>query len=173
LFRAIGHLKANPGVSRAEFSEAIRRVEYGKPTDPAEPGEAVALVVKVFLMLDCSEPYRSSNRLEDGIFRIHWQEKEPFSKYIQHLFPIHRRPSLGDGDGELLSVDLRSEIRATKLKKHLGIRIQATHNIQNHLRYHKRENTLEIFHHTAFLKEQLRLTRDSERCEDAATAIKL
>jgi hypothetical protein len=46
------------------------------------------------------------------------------------------------------------------LKRLAGISFQGTNDISNHLRYDPINNILSIFHHAAFLKEQLRLTKD-------------
>ena len=60
--------------------------------------------------------------------------------------------------GHELFFDVKSKLRATKLKE-LGVSLRPTHDIQNHLCFDREENVLEIFHHTAFLKEQLRATK--------------
>ncbi|KAK4641522.1 hypothetical protein QC761_501100 [Podospora bellae-mahoneyi] len=39
------------------------------------------------------------------------------------------------------------------------MRFRDTHDIQDNLKLDRNQNTLEIYHHTAFLKEQLRLTK--------------
>jgi hypothetical protein len=39
------------------------------------------------------------------------------------------------------------------------VTFRATHDIRNHLAYDYRDNTIDIYHHAAFLKEQLRATK--------------
>jgi hypothetical protein len=159
LHGAILKLKSNPDISRTEFYQLAFVQEDGEPPpDPTELFNAAILVVKVLTMVDCSVPYHSSDRLEKGAFRIHWKDYVAFSEYLQDLFPIENHPILSYADSELF-VDMKSELRATKLKKRLGITFRATHDVRNHLRFDRKQNVLEIFHHTAFLKEQLRLTK--------------
>ncbi|MEX5538882.1 hypothetical protein ABFV54_27625, partial [Pseudomonas syringae] len=60
-----------------------------------------------------------------------------FSKYIQDLFPTGNHPVLSYGDNDSL-VDMKSELRAIKLQKHLKVSFRPTHDISRHLRYDPR-----------------------------------
>ena len=162
IFRAVATLKSHPDASRAEFSQLAFPLKDGEPSpNPADLLNATALVVRVLMMIEPSALYHSSSRLEKGTYRVYWKDDIPFSKYLQDLFPIENHSVLSYADSDLF-LDMKSELRATKLKKHLGISFRATHDIRNHLHFDRKENVLEIFHHTAFLKEQLRLTKGSE-----------
>lgn len=50
---------------------------------------------------------------------------------------------------------------------------QATYDIRNHLRFNCKTNTLEIFHRTSFLKEQLRSTREVKDASSMSSCIRL
>ncbi|KAK0660862.1 hypothetical protein QBC41DRAFT_350786 [Cercophora samala] len=158
LHQAICELKANPDITRAQFSRVIAN-QSGRPeSTQSSLLDATALVVNVLTMIDCSALYQSPDRLETGAYRLHWKDEVPFSKYIQDLFPTTSHPILSFNDN-LSSTEMKSELRGIKLKKRLRMQFRDTHDIQNHLKLDRELNTLEIYHHTAFLKEQLRLTK--------------
>jgi hypothetical protein len=52
---------------------------------------------------------------------------------------------------------------ARKLKKHAGLSFRPTDDLRIHLKLNQRTGVVEIFHHTAFLKEHLKLTRESPK----------
>lgn len=162
LFAVISILKSHPNVTRAEISQ------LAFPTADTNPGclddtDALALIVKVLLMIDPSALHHSSDRLEKGAFRVHWKSDIPFSKFVQDIFPIGNHPVLSYANSELF-VHMKSELQATNLKRRLGIIVTATSDIQNHLHFDRRRNVLEVFHYAAFLKEQLRVTRNASDC---------
>lgn len=155
---AIGNLKSQPDISKAKFQEiAFHRRDGGAPYEPDDLLNATSLVVKVLMMIESSALHRSSDRLEMGTFRIAWKDEVSFSKYIQDLFPLGHHPVLSSTDRDL-SLDMRLALRATNLAR-LGISFQATHDVRNHLRLDRKNRVLELFHHTAFLKEHLRATK--------------
>lgn len=159
LFHAISTLRSNPDITKSEFSVQAFPQKPGKPAfEETDLRKAAALVVRVFMMVECSAPHQLSDRLEKGSFRVHWKDDTAFSKYIQDLFPVQNHPVLSYGDSDLL-LEMKSELRASQLKKHLGISFRPTHDIRNHLYFDRKTNVLEIFHHVAFLKEQLRITK--------------
>jgi hypothetical protein len=172
VFDAIGELKRNPDMTRASFQEKF--VHEGRPSSLTDEAlqDATALVVKVLVMTDCSALHHSSDRLEKGDYRVHWREEEAFSKYLQDLFPTTNHPILSHGDNDLL-VDMKWDLRATKLQKRLGIRFRPTHDIRNHLRFDRRRNEVELFHYTTFIKEQLRATKMEDGVTTLSDALRL
>ncbi|KAI0396556.1 hypothetical protein F5Y17DRAFT_89729 [Xylariaceae sp. FL0594] len=159
VFRIIEYLKTNPDVTYSGLSEII--CPAGHPDNSTEAvSNAIILAVKVGTMIDCSALYQSPDRLEKGMSRICWRGDVPFSKYLQDLFPTQNHPvwSSPHQENDVLLV-MKSELRAPKLVKHLKLKFRPTHDIRNHLRLDPRRNTLEVFHYTSFLKEQLRATR--------------
>ena len=55
---------------------------------------------------------------------------------------------------------------AKKLKSRLGVRFLPTDSLRAHLRYDRKAHAIEIFHHSAFLRENLRMTKG---CTDAGS----
>jgi len=107
-------------------------------------------------MIEPSALRHLSDRLEKDTFRVGWKSSVPFSQYIRELFPLQNHPVLSHADHERF-LDIMSKLRATKMKE-LGVKFRPTHDIQNHLRFDREENVVDIFHHMAFIKEQLRVT---------------
>ncbi|KAM4058972.1 hypothetical protein HRG_008153 [Hirsutella rhossiliensis] len=95
----------------------------------------------------------------------------PFSKFIQDLFPVGHHHVLSNANSELF-VDMKSELKASRIRKRLGVTIIATSDIRDHLHLDRRRNVLEVYHHAAFLKEQLRVTKDSPDRSSPSSSIK-
>lgn len=80
---------------------------------------------------------------------------------MSDLFPTQTDdPRLNDDDLEK-GIDTKGALLAKKLKKHARLRFQPTDDLTSHLRLDKRTGILGLYHHTAFLKEHLRLTKDA------------
>ncbi len=88
----------------------------------------------------------------------------PFSEFITSVFPKTDHPSIDQ---------IKENLKATKLKKRARLRFEPTDDLRNHLRLDRKRAVVEIFHHTAFLKEHLRLTKDEPRNISVVDAIKL
>jgi len=160
LFRIVQTIRAKPESSLMELYRQDTPKSGPVQYISVEYRKAVTLVVKILAMVDSSPLHRSSHSLEKGTRRVYWKVDTPFSKYLQDLFPIENHPILSSkhADVELLA-DMKSELRATTLIKRLGITFTATHDISNHLCFDRKTNVVQIFHHVAFLKEQLRATK--------------
>jgi len=116
------------------------------------------------MMVNCSTSRQSSVLLEHGSQQVPWKGDVPFSEFITSIFPKTDHPSIDQ---------IKDNLKATKLKKRAGIRFEPTDDLRNHLKLDRKRAVVEIFHHTAFLKEHLRLTRDQPRSMSVADSIKL
>jgi len=157
LFRAIDLLKQNQGKSRRGFSELL----INNDRLSGDIFKATNLVVKVLTMIDCSTPHLSTDRLERGHSRIYWKDDTAFSKYLQDLFPTENHLIFSYPGTEAFA-DAKGELLGRKLKKYLNLKFRPTHDIRNHLRLDRRNNVLEIYHYTSFLKEQLKIAGQNE-----------
>jgi len=157
IFTAISTLKGHPDATLSEFCQGNI--------------DAIALGVKAMLMIDPSALHHSSDRLEKGTFRVHWKDEVPFSKYIQDSFPLGNHSVLSYNNSEGFA-SAKKQLKAIDLKRRLGITIRATSDIRNHLLFHRRNSTLEIYHYTSVLKEQLRVTRDIGDCSSPSSSLK-
>lgn len=160
LFRIIKELKSNPGLTKAELMEKL----YVNRPARGDQERALNLAVQVTMMINCSASRQSSVLLEHGNQQNRWHNDVTFSEFIRDSFPQDMHPSI-DEIGE--------NLQAIKLKKRARLSFQPTNDLRNHLRLDRKTATVEIFHHTAFLKEQLRLTKDQPRDLSVAELLKL
>ena len=159
LFHAITALKIRANITKAEFcKDAFRRPQSSPDFDQVDLLQATTLTVRVLLTLETSSVDYLSNRLETGGLRAPWRDDVPFARYLEQLFPksTHRIFSFADSEA---FADAEVDLRATELRKHLGETFRATHDIRAHLTYDYKENTIDVYHHAAFMKEQLRVTK--------------
>jgi hypothetical protein len=160
LFRIIGELKSNPELTKAELLEKLF-------TDRPARGDqerALNLAARVAMMINCSASRQSSVLLEHGSQQTRWHNDVTFSQFLRDVFPQTAHPSIED---------IKDNLQATKLKKHARLNFQPTDDLRNHLRLNRKAAVVEIFHHTAFLKEQLRLTKDQPRNLSVPDLIKM
>ena len=160
LMRIIEQLKASPDLTRQELIEIL----FTQPTPPSDQERAINIAVRVMLMVNCSMTRQSSVLLEYGSQKVPWNSDVPFSEYIANIFPKTDHPSIDE---------IKDKLKATKLKKQARLRFEPTDDLRNHLKLDKKRAVVEIFHHTAFLKEHLRLTRDLPRNMSVGESIKL
>ena len=173
LFALVRYLKADPDLTRAQLAEKA----YPRATDretpcAAEQERAIALAVQTMTMVNCSSGGQSTALLENGSHRTSWRSGIPFSQFIGDVFPRTDFPDLNDDDGKGLSYDIRTSLMAKKLRKRVGMEVRPTDDLSNHLKLDRKNNVLEIYHHTAFLKEQLRLSKGKSDCVTMSDSLK-
>jgi hypothetical protein len=163
LFHIIKDLKSNPDMTRAELAETHFPNRLGRRPPPLNEQErAIDLAVRIMAMVSCSAQQRSPDLLEQGAYQAGWRNDITFSQFITDIFPMTDHPGLSEND-ESTPLDQRTVLTAKKLKKYAGLDFRPTDNLRNHLRLDRRRNVVEIFHYTAFLKEQLRLTKEGPK----------
>lgn len=160
LFAIIKQLKLEPDITREEFAAKIFRDNTCRRLpSSADQERAINLAVKVMAMVNCSAQRQSSGLLEHGVLQAPWRSDVTFSQFISDIFPMTDHPSLNDDDLKG-SMDLKTALMAKRLKKRVGLKLQPTDDLRRHLKLDRRTRIVEIYHHTAFLKEHLRLTKD-------------
>jgi len=160
LMTIIEKLKSNPAVTREE----LLKILFTNQPARSDQERAVNIAVRVMLMVNCSTARQSSVLLEHGSQQVPWRSDIPFSEYITSIFPKTDHPSIDE---------IKDNLKATKLKKQARLRFEPTDDLRNHLKLDKKRAVVEVFHHTAFLKEHLRLTRNQSRNMSVADSIKL
>lgn len=175
LFKIILQLKAQPDVPRVELTRRVFAEQAARRPPPAlvaDQDRAINLAVKVMAMVTCSNQGRSSDLLEHGSNCTPWQSDVSFSQFIVDIFPLSDHPGLNNDNTESC-VDMKSTLTARKLKRHARLDFRATDDLRNHLRLDRKNNMVDIYHHTAFLKEQLRLTKEKARNMSVSDSLKL
>ncbi|KAF7880389.1 uncharacterized protein EAF02_007235 [Botrytis sinoallii] len=160
LFRMIEQLKSSPELSKAELLE---KFFTDRPTRPYQE-RALNLAVQVVMMINCSVFRQSSVLLEYGNEQARWHLNDTFLQFLNDVFPKTFHPSIDE---------IKSELLATKLKKNARLEFRPTDDLRNHLRLDRKLGVVEIFHHTAFLKEQLRLTKEQPQSLSVSDLIRI
>ena len=159
LFAIIKKLKLEPDITRAAFAaEVFREDPCRRLPSSADQERAINLAVKVIAMVNCSAQRQSSGLLENGLSQAPWRSDVTFSQFIIDIFPMTDHPSLNDNDLKD-SMELKAALMAKNLKKRIGLKLQPTDDLKRHLKLDRKTRVVEIYHHTAFLKEHLRLTK--------------
>ncbi|KAK2048122.1 hypothetical protein LZ31DRAFT_459304 [Colletotrichum somersetense] len=139
---------------------------------PEEARDSIDLAIRITLMIDCSVVDYSKNRLDIDIYRAHWKGGEPLSKFVERVFAPESHTVFSYPD-HLSHSDFKSDLKATKLKNELGLAMRPTSDIRNHLRLNRKTMTLEVFHYTGFIKENLRRTKELPCPESVTDALML
>jgi len=165
LFEMIRILKRNPDVTRKNFAEALFADRDGRAVPPvADQQRAITLVVEVMFMMNCSSqgPRPDIRSLEFGIRKTGWKDNITLVQFISGEFSMIDHPVINSED-VAFSAEMKFALKARNLKKLAGLKFCATDDLRNHLVIEQRTGTVNIFHHTAFLKEHLRLSKDAPR----------
>jgi hypothetical protein len=160
LLEIFEELKSNPEVTRTELLE---KLFIDRPVR-SDQERAINIAVRVMMMVNCSTSRQSSVILEHGSQQVPWGKDVTFAEFITSIFPKTDHPSIDD---------IKDNLRATRLKKRAGLSFEPTDDLRNHLKLDRKRAVVEIFHHTAFLKEQLRLTKDKPRNITVVDSLKL
>ena len=176
LWSIIKHVQQNADQTKAQmisklFAGTRKTQVEGQSSMKLDQAFAIDLAVRIATMINCFSQPRGIHFLEHGLHQIPWQEDISFVVYLETLFSREQ--------GELtksrsaLSDEIRLQISAGRLKKHLGLTFRPTDNLASHLQLDRQNNVLEVFQHTAVLKEHLRITRDTLPDLPIAESLKL
>ncbi|KAK0646936.1 hypothetical protein B0T16DRAFT_330110 [Cercophora newfieldiana] len=162
LLRLISHIKQHPTSPREQLVGECFAAKQGnssaRPTD-ADQNRALHTALKVMGMIDCSavESLTTGALLKGAAQASSWSPTDSYSVLWGNIFPTKVCPELSDHSTSSI---IKSNLSARKLVKIGGLKLQATSDLQNHLRLDTKSGVLEIFHHTSVLKEHLYETKD-------------
>ena len=173
LFAIIKKLKLDPDMTRAAFAaDVFEEDACQRLPSSADRERAINLAVKIIAMVNCSAQRQSSGLLEHSLSQAPWRSDVTFSQFIMDAFPTTDHPGLNDDDLKE-SLDLKTALMARNLKKRIGLKLQPTDDLRKHLKLDRKTRVVEVYHHTAFLKEHLRLTKDKAPKMSVSESIKL
>lgn len=112
------------------------------------------LVVRVSMMVNCSSTLTGWGSLEGGSRPTKWASDMSHNDFVKAAFPKSLQSKFNEKDTSPSSQQRFDSIRATKLSAVVSFR--STDDMCNHLRLNHQRGTVEIFHHTAVLKEYLK-----------------
>lgn len=160
ILRIVSELKSQPRITRLELARKIFASHTAPEQQPtADQEQEINLAVKAMTMISCSMQNPSSSLLEQGMSIVPWRNDVPFCQFITDIFPRADHPTISQHD-LLSSLNMRTALMAKKLKKHAGLTFRPTNDLRSHLKLDRKNHVVEIYHHTAFLKEHLRLTKN-------------
>jgi hypothetical protein len=160
--RVISELRRSPDITKTELKTSTKSTEI-----------SVYLAVQIMTMTDCSiESFDSPSKLERGGFRRPWGEDIKFSVFVERIFPYTDHEVLSHPENDKYE-DYKTALKVIKLKKKLnGVTLRPTDDLRDHLKFDRKNNVMEFFHHVAFLKEQLRRTREVPDPNDTSECIR-
>lgn len=175
LFEVIKGIRSMPDHPREQLVQHLSGNLFKQNKQPSSEDmeRAIDLAVRVMTMVNCSAQCLSPTLLEHGAFQTRWPSHVTFSQFIANAFPMTDHPSLNDDEGVTVGQDLKSALTANKLRKRARLTFRPTDDLRSHLRLDRKLHVVEIFHHTAFLKEHLRLTKDRARVSSVAEHLRL
>ena len=162
-------IKSKPDISRSDLTVeffANRKDTANKLPDPADQSRAFNIAARFLLMVNCALSHRSIEILEHGYIPFLWRNDLSASRFISEAFPTTDHPYFDDDEATLKSRNIKTAIAAKSLRKQAGLRFEATDDLRDHLKLDHKEGTVQIFHQTAVLKENLLA---SHSMDDTAT----
>lgn len=168
-------LKAQPDTPRSQLTREYfsrRPDEEGKCPPVSDQNRALNLAVRVLLMVNCAVPHQYSGILESGDQCVPWQGSTSINQFIAEAFPKTYHPYLNDVEGSMKTVDIKNALMAKTLKQQAELRFEATNNIYNHLKLDRKQGVVQIFHHSAVLKENLRASQHVQTAANNSDFVK-
>lgn len=151
----IEHIKKRPESTLEDVQDSCRH----QNPDMKGPGalHIINLAVRLIAMVDTEANTRHASGYTIKSYQpTSWSAQESFRNFISKQFP-RTPPHLSEKVH--LALEEQSMLKAWKLQKRYGVRFTLTDNLAEHLLYDTRHQCLRLFHHTTFLKAQLKKLR--------------
>jgi len=117
---------------------------------------AVRALVRVSFMMDCASKQTYPEGFNIGDFvPLTWADSERFVDFVKGAFPTSHAHTPSQCEKIYGAHAQKRRLKAWKLRKRYHITFRATDDITEHLLYNARERTINIFHHTGWLKAHL------------------
>ena len=152
------------GYSRNTVVRQIFRTKHSNNEDPSggqldDCNAALAAAIKIAFMVDPHSQTPGFISLESGTLYQGWTSEESFTTWWDNLFESQRIHDTRFKTSKKVTGKI-PDVSAPALHKHVNLQVRGTNNIANHLTVNWDQRVIYVFHHTTFLKEQLRFTRD-------------
>jgi hypothetical protein len=80
-------------------------------------------------------------------------------QFLETALPVSNHPNRGDHNQDPASQRIRESVTARRLVKIARLTFVPTNELRDHLKLDARNGTVQLYHHTAFLKESLIASR--------------
>lgn len=160
-------------ISQLHFSQRAAAREETELPSQFEQDQAFNFAVRIMTMVNSSsEDHVESALLESGSMPVTWHRDTSFADFINAAFPTQDTTLQVTNNGDFINQSTKlAKLTAKRLKRVAGLQLVPTDNLQNHLRLDARRNIVEIYHHTAVLKEHLLTEMDAEPHDETARGI--
>jgi hypothetical protein len=151
-------IKTNPDSQRSQLTHLYfsKRSDMGHVLpDPADQSRAFTMAARILLMVNCELSHQSIEFLEYAQFPRPWRNDRSISQFISEAFRTSSHPYFDDQSEVSDSLAIRKAVTAKSLKKKAKLCLIPTNDLRNHLRLDRKKGTVEVFHQTAVLKENL------------------
>jgi len=161
-------IQTHPETSRSSLTQA-----FGHPQSlPEDKNRAFDMAARIVLMVNCSADCGAGRGLlELGTRPVSWDASMSRTNFIAAAFPQTTHPTLDEKDRSPRSQHIFTALRATRLRSVAGLRFRSTNDLHSHLRLDHRAGTVDIYHHTAVLKEHLMFSANPKNTPDASHVI--
>ncbi|KAF4451533.1 hypothetical protein F53441_5490 [Fusarium austroafricanum] len=154
LIAIIRLLKENPDKKRSELTTiCFSNRSIDQMPVPADQNRALDLALRVMTMITCSLEAKSVDTLEAGLQPVTWAHDMTWPEFVSSVYPTTAYTGLDEGAATFRRINER--VTARRLLKVARLRFVPTNELSNHLKLNQKEGTVELFHHTSFLKETL------------------
>ncbi|KAL6922380.1 hypothetical protein FSHL1_006339 [Fusarium sambucinum] len=154
LMSIIRTLKDSPDKTRAELTgDCFPDGGDDQMPMPSDQNRALDLALRVMTMITCSLEARSADTLEAGLQPATWAHDMTWPQFISSVFPTTDYSGLEEGAATFRQINDR--VTARRLSKVARLSFVPTNELSNHLKLNQKDGTVELFHHTSFLKETL------------------
>ncbi|KAK6535556.1 hypothetical protein TWF694_002010 [Orbilia ellipsospora] len=161
IFRIIQLLRKQPNISRRRLAEEVFGHGQASTEENADREHAIGLAVKLLTMVYSTHWLKQNAEHDNGdLESATWLDDIAFDAFVESRFPTTDHPGFGE-DSSSSFWEFKSKITGTKLVKRGGLIFEPTEDLSNHLKLNRATGVVEMFHHTAFLKESLRITKGS------------
>ena len=168
LFAIIRLMRRHPNLKRSELTKVHFSTQLAGNTQPvpdvADQNRAFNLAFRIMTTITCSLEASSTEALEAGLQPIAWADEMSWTAFLSNVFPstISEVSSRGtERNSEYHRI--KDKVTARKLMKVARLKLLPTNELSHHLRLNQEQGTIEIYRHTAFLKESLMASKkDSE-----------
>jgi hypothetical protein len=154
----VRNLKASAQSTRCEIRnrefDSRNLISTPVPSVISDMDDAINIAVHAMLMIDCAARACYSKGYEvDGFKPVGWEDQESLTDFVKRIFPldpVQNPPKPWEVRRN------RHALKGWKLKKRAHVVFRPTDNLVEHLLYDPHDNSVRLFHHTAFLKAHLR-----------------
>ena len=158
-------IRDHPELTRAELikTQLADNTVCKHPMRSEDRDRAIDLAVRVMTMINCQPQNRTIGYVEYGATFHGWSAETTFSDFIESCFPTPMPPAPKNINQHMSDeILVCMNLTASQVMKKAKYKFEATDDMRKHLVIDRQRRVVQIFHHAAFLKENLRCTRGQD-----------